>query len=90
MTLVNSILRHIDWLNCCIIWVLLIILDNMRYSTFYDFMTIYAWIGWIPFIFGLRRFRNFGKNTIDTALFLLNVITIPVFCFLLLGIILIP
>lgn len=89
MKALKIVLKHVDVINGIALWALLAIM-NSHFGIFYRMMSIYAWIGWMPFILGLKRLRYLGKNGVETILFLLNVVSLLVYCFNVLGCLMMP
>jgi len=80
MSLLKSLLKHIDLLNCCLLWVIFI-LTFYRTPTFelLAFSRIYLAFGLVPLIYGLLRVRHFRKGTKNAVLSIVNIISLPVY-----------
>jgi len=81
LNILKLLLKHIDLINCIIIWIILVTL-MLNLHTLGTFTAFYVWVGWIPFIFGFMRLRYFRKSVMEAILFILNVISLPVYLFL--------
>lgn len=81
MAMFKKILGHVDLLNCCLIWAIFIFVlsSNTLPYALWIFVRTYVWIAWIPLAYGVLRVFNFRKNTENGVLFIMSMLTIPIY-----------
>ena len=78
-------IRHVDLINCCIIWVMfIIILKNALAFNLLIFSRVYVWFGVIPLAYGIFRFSKFRKSPKEAVLSIVNALTLPAYCLIVL------
>ena len=78
-------IRHVDLINCCMIWVIFIVLyNNMLTNAIWVLGRVYVWFGVIPLTYGIFRFSKFRKSPKEAVLSIVNALTLPAYCLIVL------
>ena len=85
MKALKTAIKHVDLINCCIIWAIFFVLyNNMLTNAIWVFGRVYVWFGVIPLAYGIFRFSKFGKSPKEAVLSIVNAITLPAYCLIVL------